>query len=254
MTIGFLAAQISRAGASALRVFELLDAPLEVADAPGRDAAAAAQRRASSSSDVRFRYAGGEQEILRGVSFTVEPGQLVALLGTTGSGKSTLINLIPRFYDVTGGSVLIDGARRARGDAVQPALADRRRAAGGAAVLRHGARQHRLRPAGRDARGGARGGRRRRRRPSSSTRCRRATTPSSASAASASPAGSGSGIAIARALLTRPAPADPRRQHLGGRRRDRGGDPGRARSADARRAAHRVRDRPAHLARCATPT
>ncbi|MFY0577475.1 ABC transporter ATP-binding protein [Cystobacter fuscus] len=59
--------------------------------------------------DVRFRYAGGEREILRGVSFEVEPGQLVAILGTTGSGKSTLINLIPRFYDVTGGAVLLDG-------------------------------------------------------------------------------------------------------------------------------------------------
>jgi ATP-binding cassette subfamily B protein len=58
---------------------------------------------------VRFRYAGSEREILRGVSFAVEPGQMVALLGTTGAGKSTVINLIPRFYDVTGGSVLVDG-------------------------------------------------------------------------------------------------------------------------------------------------
>jgi len=58
---------------------------------------------------VRFRYAGGAGEILRGVSFSVEPGQTVALLGTTGAGKSTIINLIPRFYDVTGGAVLIDG-------------------------------------------------------------------------------------------------------------------------------------------------
>ena len=59
--------------------------------------------------DVRFRYAGSEREILRGVSVTLEPGQLVAVLGTTGSGKSTLINLLPRFYDVTGGAVLLDG-------------------------------------------------------------------------------------------------------------------------------------------------
>src|SRR5207237_2644119 len=48
-------------------------------------------------------------EILRGVSFSVEPGQTVAVLGTTGAGKSTIINLIPRFYDATGGAVLIDG-------------------------------------------------------------------------------------------------------------------------------------------------
>jgi ATP-binding cassette subfamily B protein len=59
--------------------------------------------------DVRFRYAGSDREILRGVSFSVEPGQLVAILGTTGAGKSTITNLIPRFYDVTGGAVLVDG-------------------------------------------------------------------------------------------------------------------------------------------------
>jgi len=58
---------------------------------------------------VRFRYPGSEGEILRGVSFAVEPGQTVAILGTTGSGKSSLVNLIPRFYDVTGGSVKLDG-------------------------------------------------------------------------------------------------------------------------------------------------
>jgi ATP-binding cassette subfamily B protein len=59
--------------------------------------------------DVVFRYAGAETPILNGVSFVIEPGQTVALLGTTGSGKSTIINLIPRFYDVTKGAVLVDG-------------------------------------------------------------------------------------------------------------------------------------------------
>ena len=108
LTIGFLAAQISRAGASAVRVFELLDAPLEVTDSPGALPLPPITGRVELS-DVRFRYAGGEREILRGVSLTVEPGQLVAILGTTGAGKSTIINLIPRFYDVTGGAVLIDG-------------------------------------------------------------------------------------------------------------------------------------------------
>jgi ATP-binding cassette subfamily B protein len=108
MTIGFLAAQLSRAGVSALRVFELLDAPVEVGDAP--DATPLPPIRGHVEfADVRFRYAGGEREILRSVRFTVEPGQLVAVLGTTGAGKSTIINLIPRFYDVTGGAVRIDG-------------------------------------------------------------------------------------------------------------------------------------------------
>jgi ATP-binding cassette subfamily B protein len=108
MTLGFIAAQISRAGASALRVFELLDTQVEVADKPGAQTLPPLKGRVELR-DVRFRYAGSEREILRGVSFVAEPGQLVAILGTTGSGKSTIINLIPRFYDVTGGAVLLDG-------------------------------------------------------------------------------------------------------------------------------------------------
>ncbi len=106
--IGFLAAQISRAGASAVRVFELLDTPLELTDAPDAEVLPPLQGRVEFR-EVSFRYAGAESSILKGVSFVIEPGQTVALLGTTGSGKSTIINLIPRFYDVTGGAVLVDG-------------------------------------------------------------------------------------------------------------------------------------------------
>jgi ATP-binding cassette subfamily B multidrug efflux pump len=107
-TIGFLAAGISRAGASSLRVFEVLDAPLEVQDAPGAVPLPPIRCRVEFD-DVHFRYPGDEREILRGISFAAEPGQTVAILGTTGSGKSTLVNLIPRFYDVSGGSVRLDG-------------------------------------------------------------------------------------------------------------------------------------------------
>jgi ATP-binding cassette, subfamily B, multidrug efflux pump len=108
LTIGFLAAQISRAGASAQRVFEILDAPVEVQDAP--DAVPLPPIRCKVEfDDVRFRYPGSEKQILDGVSLHVEPGQTAAILGTTGSGKSTLVNLIPRFYDVTGGAVRLDG-------------------------------------------------------------------------------------------------------------------------------------------------
>jgi ATP-binding cassette subfamily B protein len=108
LTLGVLAAQLSRAGASAVRIFELLDAPSEVSDRADARPLSAVRGRVELC-DVRFGYAGGGREILRDVSFTVEPGQMVALLGATGAGKSTLINLIPRFYDVTAGAVRIDG-------------------------------------------------------------------------------------------------------------------------------------------------
>jgi ATP-binding cassette, subfamily B, multidrug efflux pump len=107
-TIGFLAAGISRAGASSLRVFEVLDAPLEVRDAPGAVPLPPIRCRVEFD-DVHFRYPCDEREILRGISFAAEPGQTIAILGTTGSGKSTLVNLIPRFYDVSGGSLRLDG-------------------------------------------------------------------------------------------------------------------------------------------------
>ena len=59
--------------------------------------------------DVEFRYPGAEDPVLCGISFSASPGETTAIVGSTGSGKSTLINLIPRFYDVTGGRVLVDG-------------------------------------------------------------------------------------------------------------------------------------------------
>ncbi len=108
LTIGFLSASLSRAGASAQRVFDVLDAPLDVKDAPDASILLPISCRVDFD-DVSFRYPGSERDILSGVSFTARPGQTVAILGTTGSGKSTLINLIPRFYDVTRGAVRLDG-------------------------------------------------------------------------------------------------------------------------------------------------
>jgi ATP-binding cassette subfamily B protein len=89
-------------------VFEILDAPLDGADTPDAVPLPSVSCRVEFD-DVRFRYPGSEREDLRGVSFAAEPGQTAAILGTTGSGKSTLVNLIPRFYEVTGGSVRVDG-------------------------------------------------------------------------------------------------------------------------------------------------
>jgi ATP-binding cassette subfamily B protein len=108
LTIGFQAAGVARAGTSALRVFEILDAPREVQDKPDAKPLPAITGYVEFR-DVHFRYQGSDHEVLRGVNFRIEPGQTVAVLGTTGAGKSTIINLLPRFYDVTGGSVLVDG-------------------------------------------------------------------------------------------------------------------------------------------------
>jgi ATP-binding cassette subfamily B protein len=108
LTIGLQAAGISRAGASALRVFEIVDTPLDVQEQPGAQPLPPIDCCVEMR-NVHFRYPGSELEVLRGVSFRAEPGQTVAILGTTGSGKSTLVNLLPRFYDVTDGSVTLDG-------------------------------------------------------------------------------------------------------------------------------------------------
>jgi ATP-binding cassette subfamily B multidrug efflux pump len=112
--LGFIISQMSQAGASASRIFEILDAQSEVADLPGATDLPRLQGRVAFE-HVTLRYFGGEP-VLRDVSFTVEPGQTVALLGATGSGKSSIISLIPRFYDPTAGRVLLDGhdVRRVR--------------------------------------------------------------------------------------------------------------------------------------------
>jgi ATP-binding cassette subfamily B protein len=106
--LGFIITQMSQAAASAGRIFEILDARSEVADEPGSRPLPSVQGRVEFK-EVTFRYFGGETPVLDRVSFTAQAGQTVALLGMTGSGKSTVINLIPRFYDPSEGQVLIDG-------------------------------------------------------------------------------------------------------------------------------------------------
>ncbi|MBF6614323.1 MAG: ABC transporter ATP-binding protein [Chloroflexi bacterium] len=108
LSLGMISAMLSRAAASAVRVFEVLDAHVDVTDKP--DAVSLRQvEGAVEFRNVSFRYLGGETDVLHDVSFEAQPGQTIAIVGATGSGKSTIINLIPRFYDVAGGAVLLDG-------------------------------------------------------------------------------------------------------------------------------------------------
>ena len=107
MMLGMISAMLSRAGASATRVFEVLDAQIEVADKPGAAPLPPITGHVRFD-NVSFRYVGAERDVLHEVSFTAQPGQTIAIVGATGSGKTTIINLIPRFYDVTGGAVRID--------------------------------------------------------------------------------------------------------------------------------------------------
>ena len=105
--LGFIISQMSQAAASATRIYEILDTENEVANKPGARALPAIQGKVDFS-NVTFRYFGGGDPALKNVSFSALPGQTIALLGATGSGKSTIINLIPRFYDASEGTVKID--------------------------------------------------------------------------------------------------------------------------------------------------
>jgi ATP-binding cassette subfamily B protein len=105
--LGWLLALTEEAASACRRIFEVLDTPPTILD-PQRPAAAEAGTTVVFE-DVRFRYEDGEREVLRGVDLEVRAGETMALVGSVGSGKTTLTALVPRLYDVTGGRVLIGG-------------------------------------------------------------------------------------------------------------------------------------------------
>ena len=109
MMIGMAVLQYTRAQASIRRVFEVLDAQSAITDG-GETSLPAPQGRVEFR-DVSFRYQteGAGEDVLKHINLTVEPGEFVAIVGGTGTGKSSLVNLIPRFYDVHSGKVLVDG-------------------------------------------------------------------------------------------------------------------------------------------------
>jgi ATP-binding cassette, subfamily B, multidrug efflux pump len=108
LLIGFAAPAIAQSAASAERVYEVVDAEVEIRDRPDAVPFDTCGGRITFE-NVSFRYPGATTETLKEVSFETKPKELIAVLGMTGSGKSTIMNLIPRFYDVTKGAIRIDG-------------------------------------------------------------------------------------------------------------------------------------------------
>lgn len=100
---------LPRALVSVQRINEVLDTEPVIKDPEDPDQFGPNKRGYLEFRNVSFRYPDAEEDVLKNISLTAEPGQTTAFIGSTGSGKSTLVNLIPRFYDVTEGSILVDG-------------------------------------------------------------------------------------------------------------------------------------------------
>ncbi|MBR3255338.1 MAG: ABC transporter ATP-binding protein [Clostridia bacterium] len=107
--ISMLSIMLPRAVVSANRIVEILETEPSIKDKEETKEFIQDKKGLVEFKDVSFRYPDADTEILEDISFTAEPGKTTAIIGSTGSGKSTIVNLIPRFYDVTEGEILIDG-------------------------------------------------------------------------------------------------------------------------------------------------
>ena len=107
--ISMMFIMVPRASVSAERISEVLETENAVQNPQNPQHPQGGVQGIVEFKDVSFRYEGADADVLEHVSFTARPGQTVAFIGSTGSGKSTLVNLIPRFYDVTQGAILVDG-------------------------------------------------------------------------------------------------------------------------------------------------
>jgi ATP-binding cassette subfamily B multidrug efflux pump len=106
--VSFMFVMVPRAQVSAVRINEVINIHPEISD-PKEPKKADTQKGYLEFRDVTFSYPGAEEPVITGISFKTRPGEVTAVIGGTGSGKSTLVNLIPRFYDIDKGSVMVDG-------------------------------------------------------------------------------------------------------------------------------------------------
>jgi len=109
MMLSFMFLIIPRAAVSADRIADVLETQPMIRDPQTPKSFSAAFKGTIEFRNVSFRYPHAEEDVLHNISFTAQPGQTTAFIGATGAGKSTVVNLIPRFYDVTEGSIFIDG-------------------------------------------------------------------------------------------------------------------------------------------------
>ena len=109
LMISMISIMLPRAAVSARRINEVIDAEPSIKDKKETKKFDPNKKGLVEFKDVSFRYPDADTEILEDINFTAEPGKTTAIIGSTGSGKSTVVNLIPRFYDVTGGELCIDG-------------------------------------------------------------------------------------------------------------------------------------------------
>ena len=109
LMISMMFNMIPRASVSASRIAEVLESELSIKDSKNPKSLGENSKGEISFNNVSFKYGNAEDNVIENISFTAKPGQTTAFIGSTGSGKSTLVNLIPRFYDVTAGSITFDG-------------------------------------------------------------------------------------------------------------------------------------------------